>query len=130
MVHSPETAQSVDIDMQELETYIRDWHWDDASLEFSQQVGILLFQFLDHLESTGLTRRTMRKHEKNCWCIGWLECSYGYHDTFTPAIFLGGPSFTIEFKRKVSDSNYAVKSYQTTWRKLAKYVSSLSYDDS
>lgn len=129
VVKTPPTEIPPDIDPQILEAYIQDWHWDETSHQFARQVGILLFQFLDHLESTGLTRKTMRKHEKNCWCIGWLECSYGYHDTFTPAIFLGGPSFTIEFKRKVSDSEYAMKSYKATWRKLAKYVSSMGYDD-
>jgi hypothetical protein len=109
----------------ELEMYIQDWHCDDASHEFARQMGAFLFQFLDDLESTGLSRATMRKHESNCWCIGWLECSYGYHDTFIPAIFRGGPSFITEFKRKVSDSKYALASYQATWRKLEKYIDSL-----
>jgi len=72
----------------------------------------------------------MRKHESDCWCIGWLECNYGYHDAFTLAIFLGGPSFISEFKRKVSDSSYAVKSYQATWRKLEKYIRSLGFSTS
>lgn len=118
-----------DADEQELEEYIQDWHWDEASHEFARQMGAFLFQFLDHLEASGLSRKTMRKHESNCWCIGWLECSYGYHKTFTPAIFLGGPSFLSEFKRKVSDSRYVVNSYQATWRKLERYVRSLGYGE-
>jgi hypothetical protein len=69
-----------------------------------------IFQFLDHLEASGLSQQTIRKHESNCWLIGSLECDYGYHDSFTPTIFLGGPSFLSEFKRKVSDSHYAVNS--------------------
>jgi len=113
----------------ELEEYIQDWHYDDASHEFARQVGMFLFQFFDHLEATGLSRAVMRKHESNCWCIGWLECDYGYHDTFTPSIFLGGPSFDYEFKRKVSDSKYAYASYQATWRKLEKYIASLGYKE-
>jgi len=114
---------------QELEDYIQDWHWDEQSHEFARQAGAFLFQFMDHLATTGLSRRTMRKHESNCWCIGWLECSYGYHDTFSPQIFLGGPSFLYEFERKVSDSKYAVASYKATWRKLARYVRSLGYGE-
>ena len=114
---------------QELEEFIQDWYWDEQSHEFARQVGTLLFQFMDYLETTGLSERTIRKHIDNCWGIGWLECGYGYHDTFSPEIFLGGPSFTIEFKRKLSDSKYAVASYKATWRKLARYVRSLGYGE-
>jgi hypothetical protein len=113
----------------DLEEYIEDWHYDERSHEFARQMGRFLFQFLDYLESTGLSRATMHKHETNCWCIGWLECGYGYHDTFIPSIFLDGPSFLIEFKRKVSDSKYALDSYQATWRKLEKYIASLGYKE-
>jgi hypothetical protein len=112
----------------ELEMYIQDWYYDDASHEFARQMGTFLFQFLDQLESTGLSRATMRKHEGNCWCIGWLESSYGYHDTFNPIIFKNGPFFISEFKRKVSDSKYALTSYQATWRKLEKYIDSIGYE--
>ncbi len=113
----------------ELEAYIADWHWDEKSHEFARQVGQFLFQFLDSLDDSHLSDQTVRKHESNCWCIGWLECSYGYHDTFSPAIFLGGPNFDIEFKRKVSDSKYAINSYEATWRKLEKYVRSQGYSE-
>ncbi len=123
--HSPAAQQ--DAYLQELEAYIQDWHREDASHEFARQMGTFLFQFLDHLEASGLSRQTMRKHESNCWCIGWLESSYGNHEPFVPDIFLGGPSYLIEFKRKVSDSHYAVNSYQATWRKLERYVLSLGY---
>lgn len=117
-------------DMEELEEFIQDWHWDEASHEIARQMGAFLFQFLDHLEAGGISRQTMRKHESNCWCIGWLECDYGYHDSFTPAIFLGGPSYDYEFRRKVSDSKYALNSYRATWRKLERYVLSLGYEES
>lgn len=123
--HSPAAPQETDL--QELEAYIQDWHWDDASHEFARQMGTFLFQFLDYLEDRGLSRQTMRKHESNCWCIGWLESNSGHLDTFVPDIFLGGSSFLPEFKRKVSDSKYAVDSYQATWRKLELYVLSLGY---
>jgi hypothetical protein len=114
---------------QELEAFIEDWYWDEASHEFARQVGAFLFEFIDYLATTGLSERTLRKHVDNCWCIGKLECDYGYHDTFSPAIFSGGPSFLYEFKRKMSDSKYAVASYQATWRKLARYVRSLGYGE-
>jgi len=116
--------------LQELESFIEDWHWNERSHELARQMGAFLFQFLDYLQTTGLSERTMRQHSSNCWCIGCLVCSYGYHDTFSPAIFLSGPSYLYEFKRKVSDSKYAVASYKATWRKLARYVRSLGYGES
>jgi len=113
----------------ELETYIADWHWDEKSHEFARQMGKFLFQFLDSLDASSLSEQTIRKHESNCWCIGWLECDYGYHDIFTPAIFLGGPSYLTEFERKFGDSKYAINSYEATWRKLEKYIFSLGYEN-
>jgi hypothetical protein len=112
---------------QELERFIEDWYWDEPSHELARQMGTFLLQFLDYLQTTGLSERTMRKHTNNCWCIGWLVCSYGYHDAFSPKIFGGGPSHLFEFKRKVSDSKYTVASYRATWRKLARYVRALGY---
>jgi len=119
----------LDPEEQELEEYIEDWYWDEPSHEFARQVGTFLFQFMDYLETTDLSERTIRKHESNCWFIGKLECDYGYHDTFSPEIFLGEPSYLSEFKRKVSDSRYAIDSYKATWRKLARYVRSLGYGE-
>ena len=120
----------LDPEEQELEEYIEDWYWDEQSHEFAWQVGALLFQFMDHLATTGLSERTIHKHESNCWAIGYLECQYGYHDLFSPEILLGGPSHLYEFQRKFSDSKYAVASYKATWRKLARYVRSLGYGES
>ncbi len=109
-----------------VDTYIKDWNWDAVSHEFALQMGAFLLQFTDHLRSSGLSQETVRKHENNCRFIGWLECDYGYHDAFTPAIFLDGPGFIYEFKRKVSDSRYAIASYESTWRKIEKYVRALA----
>lgn len=108
-----------------LEEYIQDWHWDEPSHEFARQVATFLFEFIDHVGATGLSEPTVRKHNSNCWAIGYLLCHYGYHDTFSPQIFAGEPSFLSEFKRKFSDSKYAVASYQATWRKLARYTRSV-----
>lgn len=124
----PSFALEQDAYLQELEAYIEDWYWNDASHEFSRQMGTFLFQFLDHLEASGLSKQTISKHERNCWCIGWLECRYGDHNAFRPDIFVGGPLFLTEFKQKVSDTHYAVNSFQATWRKLERYVISLEND--
>ncbi len=117
-------ADSPDLEESRAEAYIKDWNWDEASHEFALQMGAFLLQFLDYLRSSGLSQETVRKHERNCWLIGSFECDYGYHDAFTPAIFLDGPGFIYEFKRKVSDSRYAIDSYESTWRKIEKYVRS------
>ena len=109
----------------ELEDFVEDWHWDDASHEFARQVGQFLFVFLDDMDTESLSDRTYNKHVDNCWLIGKFTCDYGYHETFSPEIFRGEPSYLYEFKRKVSDAPSALKSYETTWRKLARYVQRL-----
>ncbi len=108
---------------QELENFIEDWHWDKPSHKLAKEMGSFLFQFIEYLESIGLSEKSISKHIDNCWCIGKLELDYGYHDSFSPDIFSGDePSSVIEFKRKFSGSKYAINSYKATWRKLTKYV--------
>jgi hypothetical protein len=85
---------------------------------------------MEYLETLGLSQKTLDKHCDNCWCIGMLECCYGYHDKFSPAIFsCGKASFTYEFGRKFSNSKYAIASYKSTCRKLATFVKSQGYEN-
>jgi len=109
----------------DLETFIEDWYWDEPSYELARQMGAFLLGFIDHLKATGLSRRTIRKHTDNCWCIGKFVYDYGYHDAFSPTIFLAGAAYVSEFKRQASDSEYAVSSYLVTCRKLKQYVRAL-----
>ena len=90
----------------------------------AQDFGLYLFQFITHLHKQGLSEETVRKHSSNCWCIGFLECQYGYKDEFSPSAVFSSPEawYKYEFKRKVSDSKYAINSYRATWRKLYKYT--------
>ena len=113
-----------------VERYIKDWNWDATSHEFALQMGRFLLQFIDGLRSSDLSQATIRKHEDNAYLIGALECDYGYHDTFSPAIFLGrGTAFLYEFKRKMRASKYAIASYKSTWRKIEKYARSVAHDN-
>ena len=57
-----------------------------------------------------------------------FEAGYGYNDVFFPEILEDGPNFIYEFKRKISDSKYAIQSYEATWRKLDKFIKSGNYD--
>jgi hypothetical protein len=81
-------------------------------------------QFVEHLRGLDLAEKTLRKHIENCWCIGYLECGYGYWDEFDPKEVFCGPhvSRDLEFRWKFTDSDYAVKSYRSTWRKLCEYT--------
>ena len=110
-----------------LEDFIMDWYYDEESHELARQMGSLLLDFILHLEENGLSEKTIRKHRGNCWLIGKFECDYGYHDTFSPRIFLRGAGHLYVFERKVSRSRNAVNSYKVTGRKLAKYVKSLGF---
>jgi hypothetical protein len=69
---------------QKLENFIQDWYWDEKSHKFAQDLGNYLFQFIDSLYEKRLSNKTIRKHIDNCWCIGLLECGYGYRDLFSP----------------------------------------------
>lgn len=112
-----------------LKAFIQDWHWDEKSHKFAQELGLYLFQFIDYLYEQELSVRTVQQHKNNCWCIGILECQYGYKDEFSPSAVFSGPDawHEYEFKRKMSDSKYALNSYRTTWRKLYKYTKELGY---
>jgi hypothetical protein len=74
----------------ELEDFIHDWYYNEPSHEFARQLGAFVLQFLAYLESTGLSEESLRRHANNCRFIGKFECDYGYHDVFSPAIFLEG----------------------------------------
>jgi len=114
----------------ELENFIEDWFWDKNSYQFAQEIGLFLFQFLDNLKGKGISAQTIRKHSSNCWLIGKFECDYGYHESFTPAIFeYEYADHLDEFKRKVSDSKYAIESYKATRKKISQYVKSLKNKD-
>ena len=113
----------------EIEAYVEDWHWDEASYEVAIKMGRFLYGFLDYLEMSGASERVLRKESSNIWNIGILCCQYGYIDKFSPTIFNSPPYYLIEFKRKVSDTPYAVQSYISTCNKLSKYVKNKIYED-
>jgi hypothetical protein len=106
----------------QIEDWIQGWHWDEKSHALAFEMGTFLVGFTDSLAEAGLSDKTVAKHKDNAWFIGNFTCHYGYHEEFTPAIFKYPPFHEIEFKRKVSDSDYAIKSYEATCNKLAKYV--------
>ncbi|MBN1427320.1 MAG: hypothetical protein JXB07_02975 [Anaerolineae bacterium] len=112
-----------------LEQFIQDWHWDEKSHKFAQELGLYLFRFIDDLNKQGLSEKTVRKHTGNCWHIGILECQYGYKDRFSPNAAFNSPhaSHEYEFRRKMGDSKYAIDSYQSTWKKLYQYTQSLRH---
>ena len=116
-------------EIQKLEDFIQDWHWNEKSHKFAQELSLYLFQFIDYLYEQKLSAKTVRQHMSNCWCIGILECQYGYKDEFSPSSVFCSPDawYEYEFKRKISASKYALNSYRATWRKLYKYTKALGY---
>jgi hypothetical protein len=47
---------------------------------------------------------------------------------FLLAIFYSSDAdYEYEFKRKMSSSNYAIKSYRSTWKKLYEYTKASGY---
>jgi hypothetical protein len=113
----------------ELEDFIADWYYDEQSHRFAHDLGRYLFQFIDYLYEQKLTDKTVSKHIDNCWAIGYLECGYGYRDVFSPGkvFYSTEADYNYEYKRKFSDSKYALTSYRATWKKLYKYTKDLGH---
>lgn len=107
-----------------LEYFIEDWHWDKVSHKFAREMGLFMYGFFEYLRSQNLSEATQRKHESNSQLNGKFVADYGYYDEFSPQGLTREPDYVREFKRKVSNSNYMVQSYKTTWCKLAKYATS------
>jgi hypothetical protein len=112
----------------EIEEYVSDWHWDENSAKYAFEMGTFLYSFMDYVESKNLSARTKKSHRENVYLIGMFETSYsdGY-DEFYPENLEDGPNYTDEFERKISDSSHAVRSYESSWRKLDAYIKSGAY---
>ena len=61
----------------ELEDFIKDWHWDKKSHEFARKMGQFMFEFFKYLDNQNLSEATQRKHESNCQLIGKFIADYG-----------------------------------------------------
>lgn len=112
----------------EIEEYVDDWHWDENSEKYAFEMGKFLYSFMYYLDDQNLSERTKRNHLENVGLIGTFEAGYGYNDEFYPENLEDGPGYLYEFERKVSDSKYAIQSYESTWRKLDKYIKSGEYE--
>lgn len=112
----------------ELESFISDWHWNQESHAFAQELGAFLFGFMDYLVQSGASERSYRTHSGNVWCIGYLTSEYGCYKKFSPDIFKWPPFHDIEYKRKVRDTANALKSYSATCNKLSKYATGRLYE--
>jgi len=112
---------------QEIEEMITDWYWDEESHAFAHQIGALLLDFLNYVEATRVTKQSLRKYETGCWLIGKLTCKCRGDKPFTPDMFLGGPHYLDELRQEVGNSSSIVSAYQTTWRKLERFLRTQNY---
>lgn len=122
-----ELVQAAQRDDEELEEMIAEWHHDEPSHAFARQVGALLLDFMDYLQTLGLPESTLRRHEENAWLIGKFTCDAHRGETYTPALFAGPPAYLAEFRRMVGGSTAAFDAYQATWRRLARFVREQGY---
>jgi len=114
---------------QELEDYIKDWYYGDEMHGFAKALGRYLLKFIAYLHKQDMSEKTRHKHIDNCWCIGYLECNFGYHDEFVPGSVFYSPSagHEYDFARKLSSSKSAMTSYRSTMRKLYRYTKGLGH---
>jgi hypothetical protein len=112
----------------EIKEYIRDWHYDKESKEYAFKLGKFLFAFIAYLKDSNLSKRNEKNHIENTYIIGDFEARYGYRDNiFSYEDLAEGPDYELEFERKISDSETALKSFESTWRKLGKFIKSGSF---
>ena len=118
-----------DDEKEEFEDFISDWHFDKKSHKFAQDLGRYIFQFIDNLYEQGLKDKTVSKHIDNCCAIGMLECGYGYRKKFLPGdvFYSDEADYEYEYGRKFGDSDYALKSYRSTWKKIYLYTKNLGH---
>ncbi|MBN1316853.1 MAG: hypothetical protein JXA42_15345 [Anaerolineales bacterium] len=116
-------GDDLDIAFEIIEDFIDGWHDDDPeTYHFSRLAGIVIISFLNRLEDEGFAYSTIDRHEKNCWYIGKFLCREHGNKFFSPELFMGPPRYVQEFAKEVSDAPSTIRSYQATWRKLARYV--------
>lgn len=112
-----------------IEKYVADWHWNEDSKKYAYEMGKFLFSFINYLEDQILSEKSKRKHINQLPLIGMFESNFGYNDEFKIKNLENGPHYAYEFERKVSDLKYAKQSYQSTWKKLDKYIKSGDYKE-
>ena len=110
------------MDERYLEKYIEDWYWDEKSHKIAVEIGKYMLGFVEYLKNLPISDQVKNRHIRKAWFLGYIECVYGYHDKFSPEIFLFSGLNTVEFRHKVGKSKYMLESYKATWRKLKKYV--------
>ena len=115
--------------MQDLESFIRNWYWDEASHQFARDAGAFLIHFMHHFQAAGLSTEAQRRHWDNVWLIGAFLCQYGYQPAFSPALFLNRSLLIDDFRFRMRDYADEVASYEVTWRELERYVRALGYGD-
>ena len=120
--------QIVDRLKKEIEEYVVDWHWDNESKKYAFDLGKFLFSFIEYIDDSNLSERVKKVHKDNIYLIGMFEAGYGYSDEFHYEDLTNGPFYIYEFEHKISDSKYAVQSYESTWKKLDKFIKSGAYE--
>lgn len=114
---------------QKIEEYISDWYWGEEVKEYPFELGKFLFSFMDYIRDQNLSDKTKSKHLDNVYLIGMFETEYGYQDEFEPEDLTHEPHYEDIFERKISDSESALQSYASTWRKLNRYIQSKTYEE-
>jgi hypothetical protein len=111
---------------EKIEDFIKNWYWDEAGKIKAFEIGKVCFAFMAFLEEK-LSQKTVRIHIENLFWIGIFENDYGLNEAFDIEDLTSADLNIDYFERKVSDSEYAMKSYKATCRKLEKFIESGTY---
>lgn len=114
----------------DVESFVEDWHYNEASKQNALEAGSLMLLFLAHLADQGLSEKTLRTHRENGYFIGSFTCGYDIPkgEAFHPDLFASGEWHTYRYEYKVSDSEYAVRAFTATCRKLKKFIEGKQFE--
>ena len=111
---------------EKIEDFTSDWSWDEKSKVKAFEMGKVLFAFMNFLEQK-FSKRTYNNHCDNVFFVGMFTMQYGSEEPFEIEELTGADFHSFQYERKVSDSEYAVNSYEATCRKLDKFIESDDY---
>lgn len=107
----------------EIEEFIKDWHYDDKSYTISLKLGTFLLEFIEYLKDKRIGNKKIQEYRNYCQIIGKIELDHGYRNDFKEEMFLNGEiKNELEFKKKMGDSENKLKLYKKTIEEIKKYI--------
>ena len=104
------------------ETLARSWCADPSREPLGLAMATFMFPLLQVMRAEGYAESTIDLYAKAFDDIGWLQCRFGPHDTFSTAIFVGDAPLEDAFRQQISPAKTALERYRRAWRRLVEWA--------